>query len=65
MPRPDEKVERNRAIVGAYLDGVPHAELARRHGLVPGRIACIIAMYKLRALRYNRDKERTDARTHP
>lgn len=50
--------ERNRAIMGAYCDGIRPAEIARRFHVSDGRIRDIIRMYKLRAIRYNREKEK-------
>lgn len=50
--------ERNRGIVSAYIDGVLFEEISRRFSISEARIHDIIAMYKLRAIRYNREKER-------
>lgn len=43
--------DRNRAIVGAYCDGVKGSEIASQHGVSTVRVKEIVGMYKLRALR--------------
>lgn len=69
MPSLNEKretargtTERNRAIVSARIQGMPYAEITKQFGVSHARIANIMDMYKLRALRYNREKETVHVR---
>ncbi len=65
MPNLNEKreaargtTERNRAIVEARLQGMSYAEITKQFGVSSARIANIMDMYKLRAIRYNRDRKK-------